>query len=429
MIVSISFAGSFVLMLALERVINAISLLVYRLVTGDTKGLFQGYAGMQMLGVGATFCVGTASAITNAVSRVLVGLARYIIFALIVTFAFSVVYVMQVYYPGVFVDWVQQWNSLLGPVLHTILVVPLQIFDIVFSSVIPIFNAFWWLFNQIFYNVFVVSAIRDIDLYRDLGLGVGGFFQLLAVNGANYVQTFAIPCEDPSSPICYESGNRMYDLITPMRELRTAAVATARIFDGMCRGASGVTDMALYPFLDINLGKSIHNLANAFLFTTIQVPSITAQRCISSNRDLLMCLPDFQPGWNMLTAGLRNVGQLVDNWVDVSTAIIQGSLGFDTSAIECEKAALALNPANYSRKIFEQRQVATVGLTEGLYGVSDGIHVQYFTHYDSTESVVSPNVFPFPVDVKHGLAAVVYQEDSADRDAQGDPRTTIMGCR
>lgn len=77
----------------------------------------------------------------------------------------------------------------------------------------------------------------------------------------------------------------------------------------MCRSGSGLTDMLLFPLLDINTAKAVHNLANSILFAFLQVPSITAQRCDGKN--LALCSPDFTPSFNFLTAGLRNAGQVI----------------------------------------------------------------------------------------------------------------------
>lgn len=54
----------------------------------------------------------------------------------------------------------------------------------------------------------------------------------------------------------------------------------------------------------------------------------------------------------------------------------QKSLGFDID-VDCEAVALALTPANYDRTVFGlDRQTVTVGLTEGLYAVTNGRDIQ-----------------------------------------------------
>ena len=63
--------------------------------------------------------------------------------------------------------------------------------------------------------------------------------------------------------------------------------------------------------------------------------------------------------------------------------------------------------------------------------VTDGLHAQYFNHYNSVESVASPNVLPIEIDTCFGVAAVTYRAGSGseERDGMGDTTTTMLGCR
>jgi hypothetical protein len=91
---------------------------------------------------------------------------------------------------------------------------------------------------------------------------------------------------------------------------------------------------------------------------------------------------------------------------------------------------LALTAANYSRDVFgPTSKIRVVGLTEGLYAVTDGKSIQYFNHYGSTKSVVSVNAWPFQIDVTMGIAAVTYYNDHPGaRDPIGNPSTAMLGC-
>ena len=102
------------------------------------------------------------------------------------------------------------------------------------------------------------------------------------------------------------------------------------------------------------------------------------------------------------------------------------------STPSCAEIPLSLTAANYSRDVFAspERSIRVVGLTEGLYAVTDGINIQYFNHYGSTHSVVSVDAWPFPVDVSMGVAAVTYfdSESHGGRDTIGNPSTAMLGC-
>ena len=100
--------------------------------------------------------------------------------------------------------------------------------------------------------------------------------------------------------------------------------------------------------------------------------------------------------------------------------------------LDCESRAKSLTPAFYSRQLFfcKTRQKIVVGLTDGLYAVTDGLHAQYFNHYDSVESVASPNVWPIEIDTRFGVAAVTYRaaSGSEERNCMGHTTTTMLGC-
>jgi hypothetical protein len=281
------------------------------------------------------------------------------------------------------------------------------------------------------------------------------------------VTSLAATCDfEQLGDLCYDPGhNRMVDLISIMASVRQMGVAMSTIALALCGRAAAPVNMVLFPLLDINLAKSMHNLVNAVLYTVLQLPSVTAQRCknhgpfssslpqqkpgsqanatLSSSaapknnnpQALVMCLPDFNPPINMLVTGLRNLGFLIDNWVDVSSIIAQRSLGLlKEGEAECRTQALSLTPAFYSRQLFDSepsnRPKIVVGLTPGLYAITDGKHAQYFNHYDSVETIASPNVWPIEFDTRFGVAAVTYMAGlgSEERDSMGEASTTMLGC-
>jgi hypothetical protein len=126
---------------------------------------------------------------------------------------------------------------------------------------------------------------------------------------------------------------------------------------------------------------------------------------------------------------------LGNNWLDMSSIIAQRSLGLLDVPLDCESRAKSLMPVFYFRQLFcsHIRPKIIVGLTDGLYAVTDGLHAQYFDHYDSvdSESVASPKVWPIEIDTSFGVAAVTYRAGSGskERDSMGDTTTTMLGCR
>ena len=211
-----------------------------------------------------------------------------------------------------------------------------------------------------------------------------------------------------------------------MASVRTMAASITKIVLSVCASGSAGANILMFLLMDINLAKGIHNIFNAIFYTVFQLPSVTALRCVNHGIDpltkglkpaggsILMCLPDFNAPINMLVAGIRNLGVLGDNWLDVSSIIAQSSLGLLDDQLNCESRAKSLTPTFYSKQLVSNsaRQKIVVGLTDGLYAVTEGVHAQYFNHYDSVESVASPNVWPIEIDTRFGVAAVTYRGGS-----------------
>lgn len=172
----------------------------------------------------------------------------------------------------------------------------------------------------------------------------------------------------------------------------------------------------------------MHGVANGLMYPVFVMPIVTAKRCAVSQRDFLLCMPDFEPAFNLVTVGLRSLGVFLDNWLDVTSVIVQSSLGFDPG-LGCDSVPLAITPLNKSAEVFGSNRTAVVGLTEGLYAVTDGWNVQYFNHYDSVRSSVVEGAWPFEVDPSFGLAAVKFFDGDVVRDDAGEATTTMMGCR
>jgi hypothetical protein len=430
-----AFATTLIILVVIERMLNATAMLVVRLVFGtsseddDASSNLKGYAGTQLVGAGFTFGANLFASLGASFSGTVSAIASYAIWMVLSFAIFAMLFVIQEQYPALMINVVDSWNDTYGALIYEVVFFPLQIVNLVFTSVIPIYNGVLWIGKLIVHNLVIRSAIENIDNLVDIGKNVANLSQHLILQIPDYFQAVIVPCAKPVTDSCYDPGfgNRIFDMITPMADVRAIAAATLKICISICANAAGPFDIALYPLLDINLAKAVHNLVNFVLYTLLHLPSVTVQRCFNNNHDLIMCLPDFEPSFNLLVAGIRNLGMLVDNWLDVSSIIVQKSLGLDPKA-ECEAQAMLLSPASYSRAVFGQNRTTVVGLTPGLYAVTDGTHAQYFNHYDSIESTILPNAFPIDVDVRFGIAAVTYTAQQRDG-ATGQSSTTMMGCR
>jgi hypothetical protein len=239
----------------------------------------------------------------------------------------------------------------------------IQVIDVMFSSLVPLYNALVWISRTIFYDVFLDALVNNAPSVKAFGVATGDLCKHVALDAASYISMLAMPCDyAKEGDMCYEpSNNRVIDFITVMANVRTIATSVSRIALSVCASASAPINIAIFPLMDINLAKAVHNMANSVLYTIFQLPSVTAQRCLNhglasssnstqrSGNALLMCLPDFNQPINMFVAGLRNLGLMVDNWFDVSSIIALRSMGFTDDQADCRSTAKSLTPAFYSR--------------------------------------------------------------------------------
>lgn len=434
MIAGLSLSLSLFLFILIERLSNAISVLAISLSSSRSSktGIdpLQEYASIQMLGSGLGFGTSIFGAAVDALMMVASGIASYAVTAGGAMLVFSLLYVAQEYYPSILLEFVEYWNSFLGPFVHVLLLAPMQVINTLFSSVVPPYNWMVWIWKQFIYNLLLSGASTDMNQIVVFGTSFGAAVNHTVISIADYIPTFAKGCDDPYSDTCYDPGLRTIDLITPMIDLRNMAAALTELVKGVCLGVNPSMEIIVYPLLDINTAKGVHNIVNSVLFSLLHVPSITVQRCKAYPNQLVMCLPDFEPPTNMMVSGLRSLGVMVDNWLDVSSIIIQESLGIDTGANVCDQIPLALTSANYSREVFgTARLVRVVGLTDGIYAVTDGVHIQYFSHYGATESAIITDAWPSAVDTSLGIAAITYYGNGqGERDHMGNPSTAMLGC-
>lgn len=131
--------------------------------------------------------------------------------------------------------------------------------------------------------------------------------------------------------------------------------------------------------------------------------------------------------------GLRRAGQTGDNYLDVVSLIIQEAI-FPGTSPRCESPSLATLDLNdgLHRTIYGTNNTVVVGLTETMFASTDGYNVVYYsTAKRVVQSEVALGAWPIPVDVRMGIAAVRYGDNSGEEsDDTGHGKTTsMMGCR
>lgn len=123
---------------------------------------------------------------------------------------------------------------------------------------------------------------------------------------------------------------------------------------------------------------------------------------------------------------------MVDNWMDITMLIVQ-EIFLPGSSPRCADVPLSTIDVNdeVHKELFGTNNVVIVGLTETMFAATDGNNTIYYsTAKQVVQAEVAPGAWPIPVDVRMGIAAVVYGDSGEQADDQGAGATTsMMGCR
>jgi hypothetical protein len=253
-----AFATSLIILVVIERVLNATSLLLVRLIFGsDDSSNLKGYAGTQLVGAGFSFGASLFASLGSSISGVMSAVASYAIWMMLSFAVFALLFVVQEQYPSLLITMADAWNNTYGAMVYEVLFFPLQVVNLLFTSIIPIYNGVLWILKLIVHNLVIRSAIENVDNLVDIGKGVANLAQHTIIQVPDYVQAVIVPCSKPVTDTCYDPGfgNRIFDFITPMADVRAITAATLKICISICANAAGPIDIALYPMLDINLAS------------------------------------------------------------------------------------------------------------------------------------------------------------------------------
>ena len=164
------------------------------------------------------------------------------------------------------------------------------------------------------------------------------------------------------------------------------------------------------------------------LHFAVALPLITTTRCAYGrdpfNRFLdieqaIMCAPDWKPGFLIVTAGIRALGKLVDNWLNIMLVVVEHNVGRVT--VTCAQSATVGDVWAGVEKLFQAKELPLklVGMSEAMVAVTDGTSTAFHRMIDGGSTVFALGNFPFPIDPTLGVAPVMYGE-VFDSDAEGD---------
>lgn len=342
-----------------------------------------------------------------------------------------VLYVIFQYANDIMFEAGMTYNRSIGPSVQVLFVWPLQFFTWFFESLCPIWNAFIWFWKKLPPQLLIETLTNSetMGFVQNAVASFGEMIVALAMSLISWVQSFTC-CKagqfGDCNPRCFDAGERVFDLLSPMAHLRNLVVWFMQWLRTMCTVITPPLDLATYPLMDINFAKGVHFIGNSIIYFFFHIPAVTVERCNQFRAEgAIMCVPDFEPVFNMMTSGFHYMGLFVDNWLDVVILIVEEALGRPTPP--CKKVPDLLRDFDYKANTFGTNETLIVGMTEYMFARTDGLSVQYFSLDRDWQTMIHRDAFPFDVNLAYGVAAISHFPD-ADHDPKGDDTTSLLGC-
>lgn len=299
--------ASTIVLVVVERIINAFLLTMWYLLVGFDEGEAKfGFAAMQLVTSTGSSGVRALSSVVNILISAVVGVASWMGMAVILLFLTGAVYMAYEQYPVVARGMIVQWNSVIGPRAHAIMIMPIEAASMFFGAILPLYNTFTWISSRVLYEGLLMPLMTSPDSLLKAFTSTTRMTQTVAQSMTAYsVQTLR-DCNSTdmtqlqSSRCIGDVGVRTLDLVTPLTHFRdTVAIIIGWMSVSVCGPLSAPLDILFSPVMDINIIKAVHNLVNSILWIFIQVPIITEARCrmFSQDEGVVMCLPDFEPAF------------------------------------------------------------------------------------------------------------------------------------
>ena len=389
-----------------------------------------------------------------------VALARSIIanlfLSIVVMLFIGVIVTLSESSSSVLAVYVNTYNNGVGELVDVVIIKPLQLLDLLFRSVVPLWNAVIWAVGKLFVWVVLPFTNMHINRIPHLIMDFSLLTQSISMSFANCFRRL-IECGTGSIPgvisvvktslevqpftahnmQCIANTNYMtLDLMTPGIYTRKVAQHVHFMLTGSCSWLSPILDIVLYPMLDFNFYKTVHCGVNLLLQVVVVLPIRTHRRCaygkeaVNEFTDVeksLMCSPDWNTYFMILNSMIRSLGRLVDNFLNIVLVVMEVNLG--QVSVVCSDVPTVGNVWDGVGDMFELKHhhLKVVGISDSMFAVTDGVSTAYHTMTDGTSTAWSLSTFPFQINTFLGVAAVRYGE-LFDSDTGGDMRTGLFGC-
>jgi hypothetical protein len=339
----------------------------------------------------------------RVITKTVMGILRWWLLVAVVFFLLSFFYVSYNEYPSIWVSTVQFYNIVIGPLVHQLVVIPLQVLDVMLRGLLPIWDSAWWFFKTLLSQGMLPILVKEGELVFKIATCVVNMIVNLCGGLFSFVEAFTCTGEKCLHPEAF-----VLDILSSLLDVREIAYLSTQLLKSFCGTLSTPMDILVYPLLDLNLMEGLHSLVNSVLQLLMVVPATTVERCaLGAGADqfkIMLCTPDLTPVFNLLASGVSSLGMALDNWINIAFLILQEALTGQHT--ECQTTNMELIPDLLAKDpVFSGNSRIVVGLTDWLYTVTDGITAVYRGSNDPGSKIQS---WPSPVDVSMGIAAVVY---------------------
>ena len=341
---------------------------------------------------------GCAGSMASATLRLASFSVQGVLLLALVLMVWALLLICAQFYAEGLVAFQTQYNSSIGGVLRMALIIPARLVQLLWDATIPLYNLVMYCSTTIPMRVLLEDVLRDMHNFEQAALNLALFIRALMQSLVAYVGVIVDP------PDSFDPNLRLLDLITPLAYWRLAVSHILAWMGNVCAVASSLGDAVAYPFLDINLGLGVHNLVNAALTLVIQTPLTTLRRCWAGGGAVVYCLPDFEPTVELAVLGVRQLGYMGDNWLDVITIIVQAVLTDTSPACEGWLAvADTFGQGGYGGALLGLNESVIVGVDDHHFAKTDGWNVEV---HSRTGVQRFPSAFPAQMNVNYGVAVV-----------------------
>ena len=311
----------------------------------------------------------TISSVSNSLLRLCSFSLRSLLWCVLVLVIWGVLHVAMRYSTEGLVAMQRRYNLDIGGAVRLAVVIPLKLVQLLWDGIVPLWNLIIYCLKTVPSRVLLENILRDMGDFNQSILHLAIFIQKLVFSLFAYVKIIFNP------PDSFDPNLRLLDLISPLAEWRLAVSYMLSFTGEMCAVATSLLDVVMYPFLDINFGLGVHNIINALLTLFIHVPAVTIDRCKAGGGAVVYCLPDFEPAIELAVHGIRNIGLLIDNWLDVTMIIIQSVLTATSPAC----SGWMTVDFNKGGGIMGVNETVVIGLSTSLFAKTDGWNAELYT--------------------------------------------------